>query len=524
MKCFLTLFLLGMASFCFAQATNDNLLAKAKAQMDDGSYKESINTLNRIHGKSKTKELVDYLLISNYAKLLKVDDYPSFTLIKQVRSDANLFCTIYPNSKNVGDVRRILDDLASYPKTQQEYEKVRNQVLQQKKLQSQAILLAAIRKRYEENDFVQSVAAIQAAKNAGYAESPVQYYEFMIKYRQFDDHGKSKTFNEILLLRQLGQAIVSSGDASLSKLSTAEVKQIENILHGLPNSLDEFRKQEEEKKAAAHALQQQKKFSAVVADYDAHNFALVILATNDFPDNSREKMKVSYYHAMSRYRQLQNNANYEFSELMSVRFNLQSYLKTYAYEDKTLKNDVTSALADVQKNYPNSQYAYDALLKKQEKKQRASIRRESRSMFSNIGYEYGKLAPYGLRFETGGGGTGFFTILRFGLKSSQQLNEYNNIYNASQPNKAEIILGPNVRLTSWLLLNIGSGYGVYSHLYRNDYLQEKGYARTGYLAGYGGITVRLGKLINLVGGTSLMGIEKKITNPEFTTGITFNLR
>ncbi|KGE13507.1 hypothetical protein [Sphingobacterium deserti] len=523
MKYFLTLFLLGMASSCFAQATNDKLLARAKSEMDDGFYQASIDILNSIDGKSKTKELVDYLLILNYAKLLTVGDYPSYALIKRVRDDGNRFFTNYPKSRNVNDVKRILDDMTSYPKTQSEYETVKTQILQEKKRQRQVALLADIRKSYERKDYEQSLAAIQAAKKAGYAESPVQYYEFMIKYQQFD-HSKSQNFNEILLITQLGEAIVSSGESSLAKLSTAEVQQIKNILNGLPKSLNEFRKQEEEKKAAAHALQQQNKFAAISADYEVHDYARVILVANDFPDDSREKMKVSYYQVMSRYRQLQSNANYEFSELMSVRFNLQSWLKTYADEDKTQRNDVTSALDDVQKNYPNSQYAYEALLKKQEKKQQAAIRRQSRSMFSNIGYEYGKLAPYGVRFETGGGVVGFFTILRFGLKTSQQLKEYNTMHNASQPNKAEVVLGPNLRLIRWLFLNIGTGYGVYGHLYRNDYLQEKGYARTGYLAGYGGVTLRLGKFVNFIGGASLMGIEKNITKPEFTTGITFNLR
>lgn len=528
MKYLLTLFLLGMTFWGFAQASNDELLAQAKAQMDDGLYEESINTLNKIHGKTKTKEFVDYFMTVNYFKLLDNGDYPSFELINKVRNQGDLFLKNYPKSSNLGNVKRILDKMHDYPKTQQGYDDTKNRILQEKKIERQQVLLTAIRKSYEAQDYVQSLATIKVAKESGYDESPVQYYDFMVKYKLYDQN-TSQTYHEVESIVALGNSILGSDHNSLAKLSTAEVEKIKNIVAGLPKSLDEFRKKEEDKRAAALALQRQNKFAAISADYDAQEYYKVISVINDFPENSLEYLKVNYFQAMSRYRQLKSQSDYEFSEVLTVRSNLQAYLGKYADDNQTYKNDVTTAMDDLNKNYPTSQYAYDALLKKREKEELKALRRANRKMFTNIGYEYGKLAPIGVRFEVGGGFVGFFTTIRYGLKTDRQLDEYYYNTNRSQPNKTELIVGPNFKVADWLLLNIGGGYGVYSHLYRNDYAQRDGYGRTGYFAGYGGLTLRLGTYVNLIGGASLMAIDKqfsskKFTQPEFTGGITFNIR
>lgn len=519
---------MGLVTFCFAQATNDELLAQAKAQMDNGLYEESIHTLNKIHGKIKTKELVDYFMTLNYFKLLDNGDYPSFELINKVRSQSSLFLKNYSKSRNQGDVKRILDTMDDYPKTQQSYDDTKNRIIQEKKAERQQILLTAIRKSYELRDYSQSLATIKVAKESGYDESPVQYYDFMVKYKLYDQ-SPSQTYYDAESIVALGNAILSSDNNSLAKLSTAEVEKIKNIVGGLPKSLDEFRKKEEDKRAAALALQRQNKFAAISADYDAQEYNSVISVINDFPENSLEDLKVNYFQAMSRYLKLKSQSDYEFSEVLTVRSNLQAYLGKYTADNQTYKNDVTTAMDDLNKNYPTSQYAYDALLKKREKEELKALRRANRKMFTNIGYEYGKLAPIGVRFETGGGFVGFFTTIRYGLKTDRQLDEYYSNTNRSQPNKTELIVGPNFKVADWLLLNIGGGYGVYSHLYRNDYAQRDGYGRTGYIAGYGGLTLRLGTYVNFIGGASLMAIDKqfsskKFTQPEFTGGITFNIR
>ncbi|WP_343564107.1 hypothetical protein [Sphingobacterium sp.] len=528
MKYLLTLFLMGLVTFCLAQATNDELLAQAKTQMDDGFYEESINTLNKIHGKARTKEFVDYLMTVNYYKLLDNGDYPPFELINKVRSQGDLFLKNYPKSSNFGNVKRILNKMDDYPKTQLGYDDTKNRILQEKKIERQHVLLTAIRKSYEAQDYAQSLATIKVAKESGYDESPVQYYDFMVKYKLYDQ-STSQTYHEVESIVALGNNILSSDDNSLAKLSMVETQQIKNIVGGLPKSLDEFRKNEEDKRAAALALQRQNKFAAISADYDAQEYYKVISVKNDFPEKSLEYLKVSYFQAMSRYRQLKSQFEYEFSEVLTVRSNLQTYLDKYAGDNQTYKNDVMMAMDDLNKNYPTSQYAYDALLKKREKEELKALRKANRKMFTSIGYEYGKLAPISVRFETGGGFVGFFTTIRYGLKTDRQLDEYYYNTNRSQPNKTELIVGPNFKVADWLLLNIGGGYGVYSHLYRNDYAQREGYGRTGYFAGYGGLTLRLGTNVNLIGGASLMAIDKqfsskKFTQPEFTGGITFNIR
>ncbi|MCS4165253.1 hypothetical protein [Sphingobacterium sp. BIGb0116] len=528
MKYLLTLFLMGLVFFCFAQATNDELLAQAKAQMDNGLHEESINTLNKIHGKTKTKEFVDYFKTVNYFKLLDNGDYPSFEIINKVRSQAALFLKNYSKSRNQGDVKRILDKMDEYPKTQQSYDDTKNRILQEKKTERQQILLTAIRKSYEVQDYAQSLATIKVAKESGYDESPVQYYDFMVKYKLYDQ-SPSQTYHEVESIVALGNAILSSDHNSLAKLSTAEVEKIKNIVAGLPKSLDEFRKKEEDKRAAAYALAMQRKFDAISDSYNAQEYGKVILATNDFPDRSRDNQKVSYFQAMSRYQLFKREGNYSFSDLLTVKSALEGYITKFNEEDLTSKIEVSAALGDLHKNYPTSQYAYDAMVKREEKKELAAVRRARRKLFTNIGYEYGKLAPIGLRFETGGAFVGFFATVRYGLKSDNQLDSYYSSTRSSQPNKTELIVGPNFKVVDWLLLNIGGGYGVYSHLFRDDYADREGHGKTGYVAGYGGVTLRLSRYVNIIGGASMMAIDKqfsskKFTQPEFTGGITFNIR
>jgi len=521
---------MGLVFFCFSQEErmNDKLLLQAKTQMNEGDYETAIKTLNQINGKKNTKERVEHLLTLSYFNLLDNGDYPSFELINKVRSQGNMFLKNYPKSSNLSDIKRILEKMDDYPKTLQAYDGTKDRILQEKKAERQQVLLTAIRKSYELQDYAQSLATIKVAKESGYDESPVQYYDFMVKYKLYDQ-SISQTYHEVESIVALGNAILYSGETSLAKLSLPDVEKIKNIISGLPKSLDDFRKREEDKRAAALALQRQNKFAAISANYDAQEYNKVISVINDFPENSLEYLKVSYFQAMSRYRQLKSQSEYEFSELLTVRSNLQTYLGKYAGDNLTYKNDITTAMDDLNKNYPTSQYAYDALLKKREKEELKVLRRANRKMFTNIGYEYGKLAPIGVRFETGGGFVGFFTTIRYGLKTDRQLDEYYYNTNRSQPNKTELIVGPNFKVADWLLLNIGGGYGVYSHLYRNDYAQREGYGRTGYFAGYGGLTLRLGTYVNLIGGASLMAINKqfsskKFTQPEFTGGITFNIR
>jgi hypothetical protein len=45
-----------------------------------------------------------------------------------------------------------------------------------------------------------------------------------------------------------------------------------------------------------------------------------------------------------------------------------------------------------------------------------------------------------------------------------------------------------------------------------------------YLVTSGGLTIRLGRLINISAGASFMDIDKGLYTPEITAGLTFNLK
>ena len=528
MRYLFTLLLLGMTSFGFCQTNNDELLLQAKDQYNQGAYENSIKLLKSINGKKNTREITDHLMILNHNKLLSLGDYPSYDLIKKVRNLSNKFCENYPKSKYIHEVKRVLQEMNVYPATEQEYQIKSVEELYRKKIEKQKRLLEKIKNNYQEGKYVQALTAIKIARDSGYNESPVQFYDLMIKNKKFDQNAL-KTFQEVESIREFARSIISLEETSSPKLSSTELNDIKKIIGALPKSFDEFQKNEEAKKAAALAILMQQKFTKIASEYESKDYVAVISTINDFTEESLDRLKVSYYQGMSRYHQFKLQYNFEFSELLLVRSNLQAYLNAYSSDHLTYRNDISAALTDLNKNFPNSQYAYDALLKKREKEQLTAIRRAKRKMFTNLGYEYGEMAPIGLRIETGGGFIGFFTILRYGLKTNNQLEEYYYNTGHSQPNKTELIIGPNLKVSKWLLLNIGGGYGIYSHLYRNDYASQSGYKKSGYFAGYGGLTLRVGESMNFVGGVSLMDIDNQISKskfkkPEFTVGITFNFR
>ena len=144
--------------------------------------------------------------------------------------------------------------------------------------------------------------------------------------------------------------------------------------------------------------------------------------------------------------------------------------------------------------------------------------------FFSVGYEGGTIAPFGIRGELGGSDKriGAFLNFRSSLRSTSKLEQYAR--EDFPANKTEFVGGASVRLTHWAYLNVGGGIGWHHYPFVNEYAHEQTLERKSYIPGYWGATFRLTKLINIVGGMSYIAFTERLYAPEYTFGITINLK
>ena len=144
--------------------------------------------------------------------------------------------------------------------------------------------------------------------------------------------------------------------------------------------------------------------------------------------------------------------------------------------------------------------------------------------FFSVGYEGGTIAPFGIRGELGGSDKriGAFLNFRSSLRRASKLEQYAR--EDFPANKTEFVGGASVRLTHWAYLNVGGGIGWHHYPFVNEYAHEQTLERKSYIPGYWGATFRLTKLINVVGGMSYIAFTERLYAPEYTFGITINLK
>ena len=144
--------------------------------------------------------------------------------------------------------------------------------------------------------------------------------------------------------------------------------------------------------------------------------------------------------------------------------------------------------------------------------------------FFSVGYEGGTIAPFGIRGELGGSDKriGAFLNFRSSLRRASKLEQYAR--EDFPANKTEFVGGASVRLTHWAYLNVGGGIGWHYYPFVNEYAHEQTLERKSYIPGYWGATFRLTKLSNVVGGMSYIAFTERLYAPEYTFGITINLK
>lgn len=158
--------------------------------------------------------------------------------------------------------------------------------------------------------------------------------------------------------------------------------------------------------------------------------------------------------------------------------------------------------------------------KSREKQNRKN--RLRRQKFSNLGFKAGEIANYGLLYETGGGDN----FLGFHISVRSSLVPEEDILNGTVvENKTEVDLGPSFKISNRLYLNIGGGYGYM------DYIDNPGFydnietlEKREYFTGSAGLMIRLSRVISISGGASFMDVDKEVFTPEYTVGLSFNLK
>ena len=154
-------------------------------------------------------------------------------------------------------------------------------------------------------------------------------------------------------------------------------------------------------------------------------------------------------------------------------------------------------------------------------KSQEKINKRNGRSFSNIGFQSGEIAKYGLLFEHGGQRS----IIGFRMAGRTSLTPDEDILNGtSRENKMEVEIGPNFRLLKRLYLNFGLGYGFYKYLNHDDYLGSSSLDKKAYIATSAGMMIRIARVVNFNVGASFMDIHKEFYTPEITFGLSFNLK
>lgn len=111
----------------------------------------------------------------------------------------------------------------------------------------------------------------------------------------------------------------------------------------------------------------------------------------------------------------------------------------------------------------------------------------------------GEIAKYGLIYESGGK-----SVIGFRISARTSLTDEEDIINGKvTENKTEIELGPNIKISNRIYLNLGVGYGYYDKITNNDYLGILGVEKTEYYVATTGLIFRISRVININGGVDM---------------------
>lgn len=534
MRIFYNLFFILISIISYAQSKTDIIVQESAVLINKGDY---VTARNRLSEADQKNDIVSYLMTVAEYQILKQEGKSDFESVNAVRERAKNYLNKFSgkDEKHTANIKDVITGLNKINPVQRAEENARLQ----KQLEEQRLARIKREKIDKLNDLLEE-------KNYGqirYLLSTDSLLDSYVKsYFLAITNYRTLVENEDLTL----QSILSSKQELknyLDKYKYNNLSYADNIQTALTNLTNNFPRNENELAAKKEAIKQkkiednaEKKLIELRSYYYERNYDYVISQGQLFPENTKSSEEVRYLVVLSRYQNFFQISSPTFEDIAATRNFLSDYQKNNLNKNLEFKTKIEEKLSFLNSNYPKTKQEYDSKMlaeKKAAEKRTAEqiairqaaerknkIAQKYREGFFAIGYEGGTIAKYGLRLEFGSSKLlGFFLNARTSLVSDSQLQQ-----DITLANKNEIAGGPNFRIAKWLFLNLGAGYGYHKRSVRNDYLQISEIETKTYIAGYGGTTFRITPTINLVAGLSFIDIDKEFYQPEYTFGLTINLK
>lgn len=534
MRIFYNLFFILISIISYAQSKTDIIVQESAVLINKGDY---VTARNRLSEADQKTDIVSYLMTVAEYQILKQEGKSDFESVNAVRERAKNYLNKFSgkDEKHTANIKDVITGLNKINPVQTAEENARLQ----KQLEEQRLARLKQEKIDKLNDLLEE-------KNYGqirYLLSTDSLLDSYVKsYFLAITNYRALVENEDLTL----QSILSSKQELknyLDKYQYNNLRYADNIQTALTNLTNNFPRNENELAAKKEAIKQkkiednaEKKLIELRSYYYERNYDYVISQGQLFPENTKSSEEVRYLVVLSRYQNFFQISSPTFEDIAAIRNFLSDYQKNNLNKNLEFKTKIEEKLSFLNSNYPKTKQEFDAKILAEKKaeenriaqvlalnkaaERKDKIARKYREGFFALGYEGGTIAKYGLRLEFGSSKLiGFFLNARTSLVSDSQLQQ-----DITLANKNEIAGGPNFRIAKWLFLNLGAGYGYHKRSVRNDYLQISEIETKTYIAGYGGTTFRITPTINLVAGLSFIDIDKEFYQPEYTFGLTINLK
>lgn len=518
-----------------AQVSRDNNVSKAATFLREEKWEQVISVLQKEN--RNDSEVLFFLTVAEF-KILQENQNNDFYAVNKVREYALQYIKKYSAKKP--EWTRTIQEISSALDVMNPAKSIDEHIANEKKKEIIRIenlkkdRLNVLEKNLSSENYYELKSNLHSFEKDNLLEPyQLDFYKARADYEILKRNNSYELSDVQFVKKQL--------TSYLTNYSTSNRSYITSIQDALSNMNTDFAQTQEEliKKRAelTKKLYEQKlkvQFEGIKQDYQSNNYNAVIKKSNLFPSDSEFYEEVSYYYAVAQYSAFEEKHTKQFNDIALLRNILQVFVSNKKFTNSNFRKEIEGRLSHINNSFPKTEQEFNSekarTLKKIEderEEQRRNQAREIRKMQRNlhrksffaIGYEGGLIAPYGLRIEYGGNSfIGFHANVRTTLAKEDQVADGSLV-----ENKNEFILGPNFRISNWLFLNVGGGYGYHFQRKFNDYTGLHYADQKEYLAAYAGATLRLGNRFNLIGGASFIDVDKEFYAPEYTAGITINL-
>lgn len=537
MKKIITIILLTLTFLASAQTATDNTVVQASKFISAQDYSSALKTLEKAN---KNDYRVQYFLIVTEFKVLQQSGETDYYSVNKVRDKVKNYLTRFSSkdlkfTQDVKDINFSLDDLnpaknvEEYLANEKQKEKIRIEKLKAEKLKVLQEYLSA-----------ENYQALKTSANSYETVNLLEAYQVNY-FKSTAEFGLLKMndayeISDVQSVKKQLSGYLSDHGTSNSFYSNSIQTDLNFINENFASTQEDLISKREKLAAIKYKQKLKMNYDEIKQNYLNNNYSVVVQKAQLYPTDSEFSEEVNYYKVLSHYSVFMESKDIEFNDISQVSNHLQEFVNNKKFTSSSYKKNVEDKLTYVNTSFPKSLQDFNAkkeqeqqaLAKKEEERQR-EIKKQQRKIASSnkmhenfvaLGYEGGTIAKYGLRFEVGGKSTfGFFLNARTSLISDEDLSS-----GVVTENKNEVVVGPSIKITPWMFLNVGGGYGYYKFPVRNDYEALSNLETKNYFAGYGGVTFRLGNRVNLVGGASFIDITEEFYAPEYTFGLTINLK